>query len=97
MTATGTAAGTPPRWDLDVLFPGPDSPEIRSAMQSVKSGAAELLEMLALAEPLAARQSLREAVASFLEAAEASGALKAGGTIVRSPSRPRPALSRSSP
>ena len=50
MTATRTAAGTPPRWDLDVLFPGPDSPEIRSAMQSVKSGAAELLEMLALAE-----------------------------------------------
>ena len=50
MTATTKAAGTLPRWDLDVLFPGPDSSEIREAMQRVQSDAASLLEMLASSE-----------------------------------------------
>ncbi len=50
MTATTNASETLPRWDLDALFPGPDSPEIRAAMQSVQSDAAGLLEALASAE-----------------------------------------------
>jgi pepF/M3 family oligoendopeptidase len=50
MTVTTNAAETLPRWDLDVLFPGPDSPEIRAAMQTVQSDAAELLEALAAAD-----------------------------------------------
>ncbi|MDQ2653043.1 MAG: hypothetical protein M3Z20_08355, partial [Chloroflexota bacterium] len=46
MTATTTATETLPRWDLDALFPGPDSPEIRAAMQAVQSDAAGLLAAL---------------------------------------------------
>ena len=50
MTATTNAAEVLPRWDLDALFPAPDSPEIRAAMASVQSDAARLLETLAAAE-----------------------------------------------
>ncbi len=46
MTATTNATETLPRWDLDALFPGSDSPEIRAAMQAVQSDAAGLLAAL---------------------------------------------------
>lgn len=46
MTTTTNASETLPRWDLDVLFPGPGSPEIEAAMQSVRTDASALLEDL---------------------------------------------------
>lgn len=39
--ATGEAE-TLPRWNLDVLFPGPDAPELRAAMDEVQARAATL-------------------------------------------------------
>jgi oligoendopeptidase F len=50
MTATTNAAGTLPRWDLDALFPGPNSPELREAIEQVQADAASLLATLASAE-----------------------------------------------
>ncbi|MFN8664260.1 MAG: M3 family metallopeptidase [Thermomicrobiales bacterium] len=50
MTTTSNASGTLPRWDLDVLFPAPDSPEIQAAMQSVRAEADALLQNLEQAE-----------------------------------------------
>jgi oligoendopeptidase F len=50
MTATTNAAGTLPRWDLDALFPGPNSPELRAAIEQVQADAASLLATLASAE-----------------------------------------------
>ena len=43
MTATTTdAAETLPRWDLDSLFPGPESPELRAQLDRVAGATADL-------------------------------------------------------
>ncbi|MFT4037925.1 MAG: M3 family metallopeptidase [Thermomicrobiales bacterium] len=44
------AAAAPPRWDLDILFPGPDSPEIRTAMAEVQAQAGAVAALLDAAE-----------------------------------------------
>ena len=41
-TATGDAAETLPRWDLDSIFPGPESPEFRKAADRASHAIAEL-------------------------------------------------------
>ena len=50
MTATTNAEEILPRWDLDALYPGPDSPEIREAMQAIQEDAAGVRDALAKAE-----------------------------------------------
>lgn len=42
MTITGRPVEALPRWDLDILFPGPASPELRSALQGIANDIAEL-------------------------------------------------------
>ena len=41
-TTTLDASETLPRWDLDSIFPGPESPELRAAMEGVSRDAADL-------------------------------------------------------
>ena len=42
MTAAIDAVDALPRWDLDSIFPGPESPELRAALVSVESETARL-------------------------------------------------------
>ena len=44
-TTTGDAAETLPRWDLDSIFPGPESPEFRAALDGIATGARNLEEL----------------------------------------------------
>ena len=50
MTVTTNAEETLPRWELDALFPGPDAPELRAAIQAIQSDASSLKDALAVAE-----------------------------------------------
>ncbi|MCA9880087.1 MAG: hypothetical protein KC442_19970, partial [Thermomicrobiales bacterium] len=42
MTLPTSEAETLPRWNLDVLYPGPDSPELHAAMHEVQARAETL-------------------------------------------------------
>ena len=46
MTATTEAAPVLPRWDLDSIFPGPASPELRAAFDAIARDTAELMALI---------------------------------------------------
>lgn len=74
MTLRKTDTAEPlPRWDLDSLFPGPESPELRAALDSMTQGCGELAELFDRygvgCQPLTARQAAEPAVVEEIMAA----------------------------